>query len=111
MLGKLIKWLVALAFVGGILLAASYAGVRFKVGEILGPQPPKMGTRTITLGYDSVPGQPGKQVIWTFAWSPTPWTGRRPARIWVTPTGKVVRMEPRNLEALIEQYYKDKERI
>lgn len=110
-MGRVVKWIVVLALLAGLLMAASYAGARFRVGEIIGPQPPAMGRRTITFGYDSVPGSSGKQLVWTFSWSPTPWTGRRPARIWVSVRGQVLRMYPRNLEALLEQYYRSKEEL
>lgn len=110
-IGRLIKWSVVLAMVVGLLAAASYAGARFKVGQILGPEPPNMGRRTITLGYDSIPGARKKQFMWTFSWSPTPWTGQRPVRIWVSLTGDLLRLEPRNLDVLIDQYYKAKEQV
>lgn len=110
-MGRVIKWIVMLALVVGLLGAGSYAGARFRVGEVLGPQPPPMGQRTITFGYDSVPGTPGKQLVWTFTWSQTPWTGRRGARMWVSVTGKVLRIQPRNLETLLDQYYRAKEEI
>lgn len=110
-MGRYIKWAILLIMVGGLLTAGSYAGARFKVGEILGPEPPNMGQRTITLGYDSVPGAPKKQLVWTFSWSPTPWTGRQPVRIWVSLKGDVLRMYPNNLDALIERYYEAKREV
>ena len=110
-IGRFIKWTIVLAIVAGLLTTASYAGARFKVGQILGPEPPNMGQRTITLGYDSVPGAPKKQVVWTFSWPRTPWIGGRPVRIWVSLKGEVLRMNPGNLDALIDQYYKAKEEV
>lgn len=110
-MGRFVKWLVVLVLVGGLLYGASYAGARFRVGEILGPQPPDMGLREIRLGYDSVPDMSGKRLVWTFSWSPTPWTGRRPVQIWVSPTGNVLRIWPPNLESLIDRYYRAKEEI
>ena len=109
--GRLIKFLAIALVVGGLLFAASYAGARFKVGQILGPSPPDMGTRTISFGNDSVPGQGGRRLVWTFSWSPTPWTGTRPVRIWISATGDVLYVWPRNLEALVERYYQSKEEI
>lgn len=110
-IGRVIKWTVVLAIVAGLLGTASYAGARFKVGQILGPDPPNMGQRTITLGYDVVPGTSKKQLVWTFSWSRTPWPGRGPIRIWVSATGDLLRMTPGNLDVLIEQYYKAKEEV
>ena len=110
-IGRMIKWTVILVIVAGVLAAASYAGARFKVGQILGPEPPDMGQRTITLGLDSVPGARKKQVVWTFSWPATRWTGGRPARIWISLTGEVLRMTPGNLDVLIDQYYKAREQV
>ena len=110
-MGRILKWTVILVMVAGLLTAGSYAAARFRVGQILGPEPPNMGQRTITLGFDSIPGASKKRFVWSFSWSPTPWTGRRPVRIWVTLSGEVLRTDPRNLDALVEQYYKAKEQI
>lgn len=107
----MIKVLAVAAVVTGLLFAASYAGARFKVGQILGPSPPNMGTRTISFGTDSVPGSPGQRLVWTFSWSPTPWTGTRPVRIWISPTGTILAVWPRNLETLVEQYYRSKDEV
>jgi hypothetical protein len=108
-MGKFIKYLFILAFLGGILFGGSFLGVRGVAGRILGANPPDMGTRTIKFAFDTVPAIAGKQAFWTITYSPTKLAGFRTATIYITPMGHVIKTNPSNLAALLEQYAKSRE--
>ena len=108
-MGKFIKRLVILAFVCGLLLGASYMGVRSVAGRLLGSSAPDMGTRSVQLTYDSIPGEKGKQPMWIFSFTGTKLTGARNAKIYMSLTGHLITTIPRNLGTLIEQTAKTKE--
>ena len=108
-MGKFIKRLFMLAFVCGLLLGCSYLGVRMVTGRLLGSNPPNMGTRTIQLAYDSIPGQKGKQPVWIFTFTGTRLAGARNAKVYVSLTGRLILTVPRNLGTLIDSTAKARE--
>ena len=108
-MGKFIKRLFVLAFVCGILYGASYMGVRSVAGRLLGSSAADMGTRSVELTFDSIPGIKGKQPVWIFSYTGTKLTGARNAKIYMSLTGHLILTTPRNLGALVEQAAKSKE--
>ncbi|HEY2824064.1 MAG TPA: hypothetical protein VGI83_00820 [Gemmatimonadales bacterium] len=108
-MGKFIKRLFLLAFVCGLLTGVSYLGVRSVAGRFLGTNTPDMGTRTIKLAYDSVPGSPGKQPVWIFTYAGTKLPGARNARIYISVTGHLILTVPKDLDTIIDQTAKARE--
>lgn len=108
MIFRLIKWLIVLAMVGAGLAAASYAGARFTAGRMLGPQPPLSG-RTVQFEYKGVEELPGKPRAWVFTYTRSQLPGVRSARIYVTPTGKLITTRPRDLDRRLDAWAKAQE--
>jgi hypothetical protein len=94
---KLIKWLFLIGFVGVLLAGGSYAVARFKVGRLVGPQPPLAG-RTVEFAYRGVEGLPGRPRLWVVT-----------ATIYVSPTGNLVATRPADLEARLAAWEQSQE--
>src|SRR5437764_3071460 len=107
---KFIKLLVAVAFVGGLVYAGSYAGARLAAGKILGSPPPETGVFTARLAYDGIAGLRGHPRGWEFSYSSIAVNGGRPGKIYVSLGGDVLGTVPRDLEARLESWRKSKER-
>lgn len=103
-MGRLLKWLIILAGVGGLLLAASYMGARATVGKLLGSHPPEMGQRTVRLPAraSNLRGEP---IVWQFVYGPTAIPGAQRVRVWVSLTGDIVAIQPADLRARLDRYY------
>ena len=108
MIFRLIKWLIVLAMVGAALTAASYAGARFTAGRLLGPEPPLSG-RTVQFVYKGVEQLPGKPRAWVFTYTQSSLPGVRSARIYVSPTGKLIAIRPRDLDRRLDAWAKAQE--
>ena len=106
---KLFKLLLLVAFVCAVAYTISYAGARATVGRFLGLQPPEMGTRAIRFAYDGVAALPGKPRVWEFSYSRVSINGNRPAKIYVSPGGKIVATVPKDLDRMLEAFAKSKE--
>jgi hypothetical protein len=99
--GKLIKWLAVLAFVGGLLYGASYLGARTTAGKMV-RDAGDMGTRTIRFAWDGLRGVQGNPRGWEFSYSRAQAAGGRPVKIFISPTGKLLATSPPNLDQLLE---------
>ena len=106
---KFIKLLVAIAFVGGLVYAGSYAGARFAAGRLLGSPPPDMGVFTDRLAYDGIAGLPKHPVGWEFSYSRIAVNGGRPGKIYVSLGGDILGTVPRDLGPRLEAWRKSKE--
>jgi hypothetical protein len=96
-------WLTLMAgFAAGLLAGASWLGAYAAVGTLLGAPPPEMGTQTTTFLWHGMPQAPGHPRVWRFAFGPTRIPGAPTVRIYVTPLGRVVAIEPADLEARIK---------
>jgi hypothetical protein len=89
------------AFVGLLAVGASWAAAYFAVGDLLVAPPPNMGNQVTTLFWKGVPELSGHPRAWRFAFGPTLIPGAPEVRIYVTPTGQVIRTEPADLAARI----------
>jgi len=91
-------WMTLLAaFVGALLLGASWAAAFYTVGNLLGAPPPEMGTQSTVLLWQGAPELPGHPRVWRFAFGPTRIPGAPTVRIYVTPFGDLVKTEPADL--------------
>ena len=105
---RLFKWFALLTFLGLIATAISYAGMRFKVGQLIGDANHEFVQPTRSFGKDSIPGI-GVRFAWTVKWGAVRIPGTRTARVWVSPTGKLLATDPANLDARIEAYQRSRE--
>jgi len=105
---KLIKWLFLIGFVGVLLAGGSYAAARFKVGRLVGPEPPLAG-RTVEFAYRGVEGLPGRPRLWVFTYRTSQLPGLRSATIYVSATGKLVATLPADLEARLATWEQSQE--
>lgn len=104
-MARLLWYLAILAFVGMLLVGASYAAAYSAVGTLLGAPPPKMGKRSTTLLWKGAPELVGHPRVWRFDFGPTLIPGARSVTIYVTPTGQLVRTIPENLPARLAGFH------
>ncbi len=104
-MARLLWYLVMAAFVGALLVGASYAAAYSAVGTLLGAPPPKMGKRSTELLWKGTPELPGHPRAWRFTFGPTLIPGARDVKIWVSPTGKLLQTEPANLPARLAGFH------
>lgn len=102
---RLLWYLVIAAFIGALLVGASYAAAYSAVGTMLGSPPPKMGERSAELLWKGDPELPGHPRVWRFTFGPTMIPGAKSVRMWVTPTGKMLQTEPANLPARLAAFH------
>jgi hypothetical protein len=96
-------WLAVMAaFAAALLAGASWAVAYAAVGKLLGSPPPEMGTQSTTFLWRGSPQLPGHPRVWRFAFGPTRVPGAPTVRIYVTPLGRVVEIEPADLEARVK---------
>jgi hypothetical protein len=100
---RLISWLIRIVFVILLLGVGSYAGARFKAGQLLGPRSP-VSSPVSAFAYQGVQDLPGKPRAWVFTYSQIRLPGVTRVRIVVSPTGRVLAVTPRDLEDRIEAY-------
>ena len=108
-MGKFIKLLVLLGFAGALAYGFSYAGARTNVGKMLGSPTPEVGNRSIRFLWGGAAALPGHPRVWEFTFSKVAAIGNRKATIWVTPGGKVVVTDPKDLARRLEAAAKAKE--
>ena len=108
-MGKLIKLLVLLGFVGALAYGFSYAGARANVGKMLGGPSPEMGDRSIRFLWGGAATLPGHPKVWEFTFSNVAAIGNRKATVWVSPGGDVVATAPKDLARRLEAAAKAKE--
>src|SRR6266699_4751944 len=107
-MGRLIKLLFVVAFVGTLLLAGSYLGARATVGKFLGLPQADMGELTVRFAYEGVPTLRGHPRLWEFTFSRAQVAGYRPAKIYVSPKGQIVATVPNDLARRLEAWAKSK---
>lgn len=103
MIGKFFKLLLLVVALGLVAYTVSYIGARATVGKLVGNDPP-LSARSITLAYRGADDLPGKPRVWVFQFDRTQLPGVRRATIYVSITGKIVSIKPRDLEQRIEAY-------
>lgn len=109
-MGKLFKYLVILAVLGGLATGGSYAAAYFAQGEIVGVDEP-LGPRQDKLwwqGYDSLPGKPR---VWVFNFSGGSVPGVRTAQIIVDLKGNVIRTRPADLAERVQRWRASRQNV
>jgi len=104
-MARLLWYLLIAAFIGALLVGASYAAAYTAVGTLLGAPPPKMGERTVELLWRGAPDLPAHPRAWRFTFGPTLIPGARDVKIWVSPTGKLLATEPVSLRARLAAFH------
>ena len=102
---RLFQLLLVATFVGTLLLGASWAAAYFAVGTLLGAPPPQMGTQHTHLALEGVRGIRGHPRAWVFSYGPTLIPGAPDVRIYVTPTGELLRTEPLDLADRLKAFH------
>ncbi len=104
-MARLLWYLIVTAFIGAMLVGASYAAAYSAVGRLLGAPPPKMGERSAELLWQGAPELRDHPVVWRFTFGPTVIPGAKSVTIWVSPLGRLVQTEPRNLPARLTTFH------
>ncbi len=103
-MGRMLRWLFLAAVAVGMLTAGSYAGARFTAGRLVGPHTPLAG-RSVELALrndgEELPGQPP---AWVFTYRASRLPGVASAKIYVSPTGKLLGTAPVDLGRRVESY-------
>lgn len=106
-MGRIVKWLVVLSAVGVAVTLASYAGAMLTAGKLLGPAPP-LTSRTVQLAFEEVNHMPGEPPAWVFTYQASQLPGVTSARVFVSPTGKLMGTLPADLESRLENYQRSR---
>ena len=102
---KLFKLLIVLAFVGLLLGLGSYAAANLKVGSFLGPMKPLTG-HDMHFEFDGVDALNGKRFVWVVEYRNSKLPNVRQARFYVSPTGDILAVVPKDLGRYIEAWEK-----
>ena len=106
---KFFKRLLMLAFVVGLLYGASYLGARARAGMVIGSPAPPMGPREQRFVWDGIRELSDHPRAWEITYTRASINQNRPAKIFVSPTGKVIGTVPRDLDRRIEAYRRSRE--
>lgn len=104
-MASLIRLILILALGAALVAGASWGLALHRVDVLLGDPPPEMGTQTTTFLWDGMPQVEGHPKVWSFAFSPTRIPDTRNVRIYVSPLGRVVQMEPADLVARVKVFH------
>ena len=105
-MARLFWLLLILAFVGSLMIGASWAAAYSSVGTVLGAPPPRMGKQTTTLLWRDLPKLHQHPALWRFAFYPTAIPGATSVRIYVDHWGKVVSTDPRDLSDRLVAFHR-----
>lgn len=108
-MGKWLKRGFLLALAASLIWGISYLGARTTVGKLLGSPAPSLGTRTIRFLWAGAETLPGRPRVWQFTFSKVAVLNGGRAVVYVSPTGKVLRTVPGDLENRIAAARKAKE--
>ena len=95
---KLIGLAVVVAVVAGVSWMLAYN----TVDDVLGDPPPQMGDQKTTFLWYGMPRTKDHPRVWRFAFGPTLIPGAPRVTIFVSPLGKLVRLEPADLDARLK---------
>ncbi len=107
MLTKLVFRLVLVAAAGAVAVGISWAVASAAVSDVLGEPPPNMGKQTTTLYWKGAPTLKDHPRAWLFAYSGTRIPGTPTVRIFVSPLGKLLQVDPPNLQARMKGMRRD----
>ena len=99
---RLFWYAVMLALLLGAAAGVSWIIAYNTVNGVLGSPPPQMGNQTTTFLWDGMPRDPARTRAWRFAFGPTLVPGAPKVTIFVSPVGKLLRIEPADLPARLK---------
>ena len=102
-MGRFVKWLLLLVAAAAAFILYSYLGARFTAGRVVGSNPP-LSDRTIGFAFEGVPALPGRPRAWVIAYRRSRLPGVRRAQIYVSPTGRLIDMRPRDLDVRLDAW-------
>ena len=104
-MARLIWLILILGFVAAMATGVSWAAAYTSVGRLLGAPPPRMGTQTTTIQWHGVSRVLEHPPTWRFDYGPTAIPGATRVRIDVSPWGKIISIQPADLEARIKAFH------
>jgi len=107
-MSKLFKWLLVLSFAATLLAGGSYAAARVTVGKFVGTKPPLSG-RTVTFSFGGVEHLRGNPPAWIVSYRRSQLPGVQQATFYVSPTGKLIAVDPADLDVRLEAWAKSQE--
>lgn len=97
--------LLLLVICGLFLAGASWGAANYRVADLLGAPPPKMGKSKTSFDYHGVAALPGHPRAWIFEYGPTSIPGASKVRIYVDPSAHILRTEPAQLAELLNTFH------
>lgn len=107
-MSRVISWLFAIAFILGLLAAASFVTAHYRARELLGNNAPVRGPET-TFAWDGVPDVRGRPRAWVLTYRQIRLAGVPRVRIVISPTGRVLSVTPPDLSGRIDVYRRSQE--
>lgn len=104
---RFFKILVVLVLAASGFVMYSYAGARFTAGRVVGASPP-FAERTMTFVFKGVPDLPGRPRAWVITYTRSRLPGVQRAQIFVSATGDLIAIRPRDLDARLDQWEKSR---
>jgi hypothetical protein len=101
-MARLAWYTVLLVIVAAIAAGTSWAVAYNTVDDVLGAPPPAMGKRSTRFLWEGVPRLPDRPRAWLFTFGPTRIPGAPNVRIYVSPTGRLLRTEPADLASRVK---------
>lgn len=102
-MSRAFKWLLLLVAAAAGFALYSYLGARFTAGRVVGSNPP-MSERTITFAFEGVAELPGQPRAWVIAYRRSRLPGVRQVRIYVSPAGRLIDTQPRDLDVRLDAW-------
>src|SRR5690348_13555014 len=99
--------LLIVAAIGAAGVGASWAIAANTVSDVLGEPPPDTGKSHLTMFWQGTPALRDHARAWLFAYTGTRIPGASTVRIYVSPTGKLLRVEPTDLAYRLKAMHRD----
>jgi hypothetical protein len=97
---------LGLAAIAAVVAGASWAIAYNTVNDVLGAPPPMMGKQRTTFLWEGMPRVAGHPRAWRFAFGPTRIPGAPNVTIYVSPTGRLLQTEPKDLANRVKAMHK-----
>jgi len=100
--------LIVVVMVAGVVAGISWAVASNTVAGVLGSPPPEMGNSATTFLYKGVTSIKGLPKAWRFTYFGTHIPGTPNVRFYVSPLGKLLKVEPPDLADRLKLWQKSK---
>lgn len=104
-MARLIWMLLMACLVAALVMGTSWVAAYATVNDMLGAPPPEMGHQKTQFLWGGIPTVRGHPRAWSFSYGPTRIPNTPSVRIYVGPTGKVLRTEPEDLKSRIDAFH------